>query len=95
MASDFEWDPVKDAANQLAHGASFGEAQLAFLDANRIIAKDTTHSGVEERFYCFGRVALGVLTVRFTYRERIIRIIGAGFWRRGRKIYETHHKIHR
>ena len=50
MASDFEWDPVKDAANQLAHGISFGEAQLAFLDANRIIAKDTTHSRVEERF---------------------------------------------
>jgi uncharacterized protein len=95
MAPDFEWDSVKDAANQLAHGVSFGDAQLAFLDANRVIAKDTAHSRAEERFYCFGQVALGVLTVRFTYRERKIRIIGAGFWRRGRKIYETHHKIHR
>ena len=91
---DFEWDPVKDAANQLQHGVSFDEAQLAFLDARRLIARDITHSGVEERFYCFGEVALGVLTVRFTYREGKIRIIGAGFWRRGRKIYETHHKIH-
>ena len=95
MAPDFDWDPVKDAANQISHGVSFGEAQLAFLDANRVIARDITHSRVEEQFYCFGRVALGVLTVRFTYREGKIRIIGAGFWRRGRKIYETHHKVHR
>jgi len=68
MAPTFEWDPAKDAANQLRHGVSFGEAQLAFLDASRVIARDITHSRVEERFYCFGRVALGVLTVRFTYR---------------------------
>jgi len=95
MAPSFEWDPAKDAANQVRHGVSFGEAQLAFLDANRVIARDVTHSGAEERFYCFGQVALGVLTVRFTLREERVRIIGAGFWRRGRKIYETHRKVHR
>ncbi len=50
MAPTFEWDPAKDAANQLRHGVSFGEAQLAFLDASRVIAKDITHSGVEDRF---------------------------------------------
>jgi uncharacterized DUF497 family protein len=95
MAPSFEWDPVKDAANQLQHGVSFAEAQLAFLDASRVIARDITHSEIEERFYCFGQVPLGVLTVRFTYREGTIRIFGAGFWRRGRKIYETHDKVHR
>ena len=95
MAPSFEWDPAKDAANQIRHGVSFGEAQLAFLDANRVIARDVTHSGAEERFYCFGQVVLGVLTVRFTLREERVRIIGAGFWRRGRKIYETHRKVHR
>lgn len=42
-----------------------------------------------------GRVSEGVLTVRFTYRGNIIRIIGAGFWRRGRKLYEAHSKVHR
>ena len=94
MAPTFEWDPARDAANQLKHGVSFGEAQLEFLDARRVIARDITHGGVEERFYCFGRVALGVLTVRFTYRDERIRIIGAGYWRRGRKIYETHRKVH-
>ena len=39
-------------------------------------------------FYCFGRVGGGIMTVRFTYRKKVIRIIGAGFWRKGRKIYE-------
>jgi hypothetical protein len=33
------------------------------------------------------------LTVRFTYRSGVIRIIGAGYWRKGKKIYEAHSKI--
>lgn len=28
------------------------------------------------------------MTVRFTYRERRIRIFGAGYWRKGKRIYE-------
>jgi uncharacterized protein len=94
MEPSFEWDPAKDAENQLKHGVAFGEAQLAFLDVHRVIARDLKHSRGEERFYCFGQVALGVLTVRFTYRGSTIRIIGAGFWTRGRKVYEAHRKIH-
>jgi len=35
----------------------------------------------------------GVLTVRFTYRNNRIRIIGAGFWRKGKDIYEKQNKI--
>ncbi len=49
MTSSFEWDPAKDAANQLKHGVSFTEAQSAFLDSSRVIAKDVTHSKTEER----------------------------------------------
>jgi uncharacterized DUF497 family protein len=58
MGESFEWDPAKDVANQLRHGVSFGEAQLAFLDTNRVIARDATHSKVEERFYCFRQEGL-------------------------------------
>jgi len=79
----FEWDPAKDKANQDKHGASFADAQFAFADPHRVIARDLEHSQVEERFYCFGRFKGGVLTVRFTYRDEVIRIIGAGYWRRG------------
>ena len=84
----FEWDSAKDLANQDKHGVSFSEAQYAFADPNRVIARDLAHSQAEERFYCFGLVGGGVLTVRFTYREKVIRIIGAGYWRRGKAIYE-------
>jgi uncharacterized DUF497 family protein len=84
----FDWDPDKDAENQVKHGVSFACAQYAFADPQRVIAKDETHSQTEERFYCFGEVDGGVLTVRFTYRASIIRIIGAGYWRKGKAIYE-------
>jgi len=94
MAATFEWDPVKDAENQRKHAVSFAEAQAAFLDPGRVIAKDVGHSRAEPRFYCFGRVPDGILTVRFTNRGSVIRIIGAGYWRRGKKLYEAHTKVH-
>ena len=84
----FEWDIEKDVLNQEKHGVSFAVAQYAFADQRRVIAKDDTHSQMEERFYCFGEVDGGVLTVRFTYCTSIIRIIGAGYWRKGKAIYE-------
>lgn len=84
----FDWDTDKDAENQQKHGISFARAQYAFADPQRVIAKDIAHSQTEERFYCFGEVDGGVLTVRFTYRASVIRIIGAGYWRKGKVIYE-------
>lgn len=90
----FDWDNDKDAENQQKHGVSFSRAQYAFADPQRVIAKDITHSQTEERFYCFGEVDGGVLTVRFTYRTSVIRIIGAGYWRKGKAIYERENKIH-
>ena len=84
----FEWDDKKDHVNRLKHGISFFEAQKAFLDPERVIAEDLEHAETEQRYYCFGKVEEGIMTVRFTYREQKIRIIGAGYWRKGRKIYE-------
>jgi uncharacterized DUF497 family protein len=84
----FDWDERKNHENQRKHGVSFGLAQLAFADSKRVIAEDLDHSHSEMRYYCIGWVGHGALTVRFTYREGIIRIIGAGYWRRGKKIYE-------
>ena len=91
--SSFEWDPSKDAENRRKHGVAFVEAQLAFMDTRRVVAKDLSHSGVEPRFYCFGVIDARVLTVSFTYRGGVIRIIGAGYWRRGKKVYETQNKV--
>jgi len=91
----FQWDDAKDRKNQAKHGVSFALAQLAFLDPNRVIAEDTSHSVDESRLYCIGRVGDGILTVRFTYRDDVIRIYGAGYWRKGKKLYEEENKIHR
>ncbi|HYA84648.1 MAG TPA: BrnT family toxin [Candidatus Bathyarchaeia archaeon] len=84
----FEWDEKKDKENQKKHDVSFAVAQHAFLDPNRIIVEDADHSSEEDRYYCIGRVGEGIITVRFIYRENVIRIFGAGYWRRGKKIYE-------
>jgi len=84
----FEWDEAKDLANQAKHGVSFVLAQAAFCDPRRVIAEDLSHSDVEPRYFCFGLVEGGVMTVRFTYRKGVIRIIGAGYWRKGKKAYE-------
>ncbi len=91
----FDWCTAKDLANQKKHGLSFAQAQYAFADPNRIIAKDLTHSNDEDRFYCFGQVGEGIATVRFTCRSNVIRIFGAGYWRKGKRIYEHENQIHR
>jgi uncharacterized DUF497 family protein len=68
---------------------------IARPDPKLHIAKDESHSQSEERFYCFGKVDGGILTVRFTYRTSVIRIIGAGYWRKGKAIYERENQIHK
>jgi len=60
----------------------------AFTDPERKIFIDRQHSGREGRYFCIGKIGSEVLTVRFTIREGKIRIFGAGFWRKGKKIYE-------
>ena len=90
----FEWDPEKDIANQERHGVSFGLAQFAFADPRRVIAQDISHSSTESRYYCFGWVGRGILTVRPTHRDDVIRIFGAGYWRKGKRVYERENQIH-
>lgn len=93
--TQFEWDSSKDRENQEKHGVSFSVAQYAFADPHRIIAEDVTHCDKEMRYYCFGKVGDGIITVRFTYRNNVIRIFGAGYWRKGKAIYEQENTIHR
>jgi uncharacterized DUF497 family protein len=88
----FEWDDAKDRVNRAKHGVSFGFAQAAFLDPRRVIAEDWEHGGSERRYFCFGAVAGGILTVRFTYRAGRIRIFGAGYWRKGKRIYDQQNR---
>ncbi len=90
----FAWDENKDRLNREKHGVSFETAKQAFLDPFRIIVEDEGHCFAEKRWFCMGKVDGGILTVRFTYRRDVIRIIGAGYWRKGRKRYEEENKIY-
>ena len=101
----FEWDDKKDKENQRKHGASFLLAQHAFLDPRRVIARDLKHSGAEKRHFCMcgtaGLVPPCALHGHGRTRPAVAhapghvsRIIGAGYWRRGRQIYEQENQIH-
>ena len=92
--SDFEWDLRKEARNLVKHGVDFRTAQQAFGDQRRVLADDLAHGGAERRYFCFGRVAGAILTVRFTWRGGKVRTIGAGYWRAGRRLYEKGNQVH-
>ena len=94
LKAEFEWDGNKSADNREKHGVSFALAQYAFADPRRVILQDMAHSQDEKRYYCLGEVAEGIMTVRFTYRSGVIRIFGAGYWRKGKRIYEEQNQIH-
>ena len=90
----FEWDEAKNRRNYHKHGIFFKKALKAFTDPRRVIIEDVGHGGEEKRWYCLGEVEGGIMTVRFTYRSRKIRIFGAGYWRKGKKRYEKENKIY-
>ena len=83
-------------ANENARRVQEVEKQISALkDERRVILEDLDHSNDEKRYYCLGKVGGGIMTVRFTYRDTKIRIFGAGYWRKGKQIYERENKIHR
>ncbi len=90
----FEWDEAKEISNLAKHGVAFPEAVAAFADPQRVILPDLAHSRAEPRWYCLGRIGDAVLTVRFTKRGGKVRLIGAGYWRKGRQLYETQNRLH-
>ena len=88
----FEWDAAKSLSNQWKHGVDFATAAEVFRDPRRRVLADLKHSAQERRFFCIAKVEGRILTVRFVYRGDVIRILGAGYWRKGREIYEKEKK---
>lgn len=84
----FAWDSEKETANIAKHGVDFTTAKKVFFDKDRKIFTDSKHSVREPRYFCIGKVNNKIITARFTYREGLIRIFGAGYWRKGRVHYE-------
>jgi uncharacterized DUF497 family protein len=92
---EFEWDERKARDNLAKHGISFDLATEVFDDPRLVLAADAAHSRTESRYFAFGQVGGGVLTVRFAVRGERVRIIGAGYWRKGKEFYEQANRIHR
>ncbi len=75
---DFEWDPLKDDANQHKHGVSFDEASTVFGDPFALTNDDPDHSTDERRFLTTGYSSRHrLIIVAHLDREDRIRIITA------------------
>ena len=97
MATRFEWDPVKAAANRRKHGVSFEIAMRAFAHPFALTEQDRVEDG-EARWQTLGMVEGRVLLLAaHTFRDEdeggeaieVIRIISArAVDRRERRRYE-------
>ncbi len=89
---EFEWNPVKAAANLKKHGVSFTEAATAFDDDFAYAKDDEFHSDDEPRQIMLGYSEQNrLLFISFAERgPNLIRIIGARLTDRlERKAYEN------
>jgi uncharacterized DUF497 family protein len=74
---DFEFDPIKAAANLKKHGVSFAEAATALLDGQALAYEDGQADG-EPRWVLLGLSAQGrLLFVIYTLRGERLRLISA------------------
>lgn len=73
-AAGFEWDEEKNRANVVKHGISFDEASDIFYGP--IVVKGS-HRSNEERWIAIGKSNERIVTVIFTRRNDLIRIISA------------------
>lgn len=74
---DFEFDPLKAAANVRKHGVNFADAEQVLRDPMAVTLEDPDAAG-EQRFVTLGMDSLGrVLVVVYTYRGERVRLISA------------------
>ncbi|MDA0345980.1 MAG: BrnT family toxin [Verrucomicrobia bacterium] len=88
----FEWDLAKEKENLAKHGVDFSTVGEAWSDPDRLIFRNPGMTRDELRYQFTGFDGTGILTVRFTMRSGNIRVIGAGYWRKQKRIYEKQSK---
>ena len=71
----FEWDHEKRETNIQKHGIDFLEAFVVFADEHQIIEPDTRKDYGEPRYLITGQSDDVLLTVVFTERSGVIRLI--------------------
>lgn len=70
---EFEYDPVKSAANQQKHGIDFIEAQALWWDPDRVEVPARTEG--EPRWLIIGHVGAVCYSAVVTYRDDRVRLI--------------------
>src|ERR1017187_8745319 len=84
----FDWD-LGNAAKNAKHQVEMEEAEEVFFKKPLLWNFDKKHSEVENRWVALGRTARRNLTVVFTVRRKLIRIISARTMnKKERAIYE-------
>ncbi len=76
MTLKFEWDEPKRLSNLQKHGIDFIRACQIF-DSLTVEFEDNRYDYGEDRFIAIGETQGIILTVVFTYRGDIIRLISA------------------
>lgn len=74
---EFEWDQDKSDACFTERGFDFAYVLHAFMDANRLIHKDTRWDYGEDRYQLLGAIDGRVFFVAYTIRGTVLRIISA------------------
>jgi uncharacterized DUF497 family protein len=93
----FEWDQGNSEKNWRLHGVTDRECEDVFSNEPIIIiVRDKNHSETETRYAARGITNSGRrLTVIFTIRDRLVRVISArNMTRREEKLYEEKAKRH-
>ena len=85
----FECDPEKEKLNLTKHGVDFSTVPMAFNDPKRVLRTSCGRSSTEPRFQCVGFDGRKILTFTFTLRAGAMRVINAGYWRKGKTLYEN------
>jgi hypothetical protein len=72
---NFDWDPNKNMSNQEKHKIAFEDATDVFNDQNRL--EYVSDKQGETRYLTVGKAFQVIISVVYTVRDLIIRIISA------------------
>ncbi|MBW1727336.1 MAG: BrnT family toxin [Deltaproteobacteria bacterium] len=86
----FQWDEGNIDKNLLKHQVHNWECEQIFFNEPLIILDDPKHSLSEKRWAAFGQTDAGrLLTIIFTKRDKLLRVISArDMNRKEKKFYE-------
>ena len=72
---DFEWDDAKATANEAKHGLTFDDGARVFSDPEHLVVDTSRDEDKEARSKAVGLFARRLVTVVFTRRGALVRII--------------------